>query len=257
MASEGKELKDINVEDVQFLIDKQIRKYLEDFLEERRKKAKNSTEPLLFVSATPRIPKDNIVDIFDPELRKLLENLARTGKGGFDLNCSGRDSLAWRPTLYGIKAEIEGLKSLEVLRNGHTEFIASDLLRPDKAKMDNTEYRVFHGLEIVEYLVGFMLFQKEFLACTSISEPVVISVALLNSKDIGMSRLGTEKSLSGPRTKVRIWTEGNHLVLPSMQLDSIDDPFDIAKVFADRIWNAFGFEKAPFFDERGNFIPPK
>ena len=256
MASEGKELKDINVEDVQFLIDKQIRKHLEDFLEERRKKVIDRKGPILFISTTPRIPKDDIIDIFDPELRKLLENLSRTGKGGFDLNCCDRDNHGWRPTLYGIKAEREDLKSLEVLRNGHIEFIASDLLRGDKAKWGDTEYRVFNGVEIVEYLVNFMLFQKEFLAYTSISEPVVISVALLNSENIGMSELGTEKDLSDPRTKVHKWTEGSHLILPSKEISSIDNLHQVAKEFADRIWNAFGFEKALFFDENANYIPP-
>jgi len=255
MVFEGKELGDIKIEDIQYLIDNQIKKNLEDFLEERREKVIDRKGPILFISATPRIVKDDRIDIFDSGLRKLLENLPRLERGSFDLNCSGRDSPGWRPTLYGIKAEIKDWKSLEVLRNGHTEFIASDLLRPNKAKRDNTEYRVFHGLEIIEYLVGFMLFLKELLVCTSISEPMVISLALLNSENIGMSKLGTEKTLSDPRTKVHKWTEGSHLILPSKQISSIDDPFDIAKVFTDRIWNAFGFEKAPFFDEKGNFLP--
>lgn len=255
MVFEEKELKDIDIEDVQFLIDNQIKKHLEDFLEERRKKVMNRTEPLLFISATPRIAKDDIINIFDSNLRKLLENPPRLEKGSFDLNCCGTYSHGWRPTLYGVKAEIEDWKSSEVLRNGHTEFIASDVLRSDKAEWGNTEYRVFNGLEIVEYLVGFMLFLKKFLVCTSISEPVFISVALLNNKDIGISELGAEKGLFSPRTKFHIWTEGSHLILPSKQI-TIDDPYDTAKIFADRIWNAYGFEKAPFFNENGNYIPP-
>lgn len=186
MVSEEKELKDIDIEDVQFLIDNQIKKHLEDFLEERRKGVLNRTEPLLFVSATPRIVKDDIIDIFDSGLRNLLQNPPRLERGSYDLNCCDGDSPGLRPTLYGIKAEIEGWKSLEVLRNGHIEFIALKLLRDDKVKIDNTQYWVFFEPGIVEYLVNFMLFLKQFLAHTSISEPVVISVALFNSKDIGI-----------------------------------------------------------------------
>ena len=250
MSSESKELKDINVEDIQFLIDNQIKKHLEDFLEERRKKVVDHKERLLFISATPRIVKDDRVDVFDSKLRKLLQNPPRLKDN--DLKCC---SQIWKPNLYGIKAEIEN-ESMEVLRNGHMELIVSDLLKGDKVKKGNVEYRVFDGSEIVEYLVNLMLLLKEFLASTSISEPVFISVALLNTKDIGMSKLGNEKNLFHPSTKVHIWTEGSHLILPSTQISSKDDPYTNAKVFADRIWNAFRFERAPFFNDQGNFIPP-
>lgn len=243
MVFEGKEPEDIKIEDIQFLIDNQIKENLDYFLEKRRKKVIDHKERLLFISATPRIVKDDRVDVFDSKLRKLFQNPPRLKGNG--LKCCTQ---VWKPNLYGIKAEIEN-ESIEVLRNGHMELIVSDLLRGDKIKKGNVEYRVFSGLDIVEYLVNFMLLLKEFLACTSISEPVFISVALLNSKDIGISELGIERDLFDPRTKVCIWTEGSHLILPSKQI-TIDDPYDTAKVFADRIWNAFGFEKAPFFDEK-------
>ncbi len=254
MASEGKELKDINIEDVQFLIDNQIKKNLDDFLEKRREKAKDRKEPLLFISATPRIVKDDRVDVFDSKLRKLLQNPPRLERESYDLNCCTE---VWRPTLYGIKAEIEEDESMEVLRNGHIELIALKLLRDRKIVMiDNTQYCGFFEPGIVEYLVNFVLFLKEFLAHTSISEPVFISVALLNSKDIGISKNGSLDDYRYPEGRCKIWTEGNHLILPSIQINSIDNPHQIAKVFADRIWNAFLFEKAPFFDEKGNYIPP-
>ena len=255
MSSESKELKDINVEDIQFLIDNQIKKNLEDFLEKRREKAKDRKEPLLFISATPRIEKDDRVDVLDSKLKKLLQN--PPGLKENDLKCCTE---VWRPTLYGIKAKIEdksiGDESMEVLRNGHMELIVSDLLIGYETVKDQKKYKVFYGLKIVEYLVNFMHLLKGFLVYTPISEPVFISVALLNSKDVGISNRGSLEDRRLPNGREKIWTEGDHLVLPSKRISSIDDPYTTAKVFADRIWNAFGFEKAPFFDENGNYIPP-
>ncbi len=60
-----------------------------------------------------------------------------------------------------------------------------------------------------------------------------------------------------PGTSPSIWKEESHLVLPAMQINSIDNLHKVANLFADRIWNAFGFEKAYLFDEKGNFTPKK
>jgi len=257
MVFEEQELKDIDFEEIEFLIDNQVKKHLEDFLELRRKKVMNLTEPLLFISATPRMVKDDIIDIFDSGLRKFLQNPPSLERGSYDLNCCDGYGSGWRPTLYGIKAEIEDWKSLELLRNGHIEFIASELLRVDKVKIDDTEYLVFHELKIVEYLVNFMLFLKHFLAHASISEPVAISVALFNNKNIGITKNGSFNDYRVPGARLKIWTEADHLILPSKQISSLDNPHQIAKEFTDRIWNAFRFEKAPFFDEDGNYKPSK
>lgn len=236
-----------------------LRKDLEEFIEERKDKIIRNApgEPSLLIAATPIVVKEDIIDVFDQGLKKLLESPPTMKKAkGFNLDCCGRDD-ALRPTLYGIKAERPDWRSIEILRNGYIEFIVLNLAQCDEQRTKNE--RVFRDRAIVEYLVNFMYFLKDFLAYTSIFEPVVISVALINSNDIGMFEHGIYGGIAFgfQEGEVRIWKEGQHLVLPSMQVNFIDNPQQTAKVFADRIWNAFGFEKAPHFDENGNYIPPR
>jgi len=234
-----------------------LRQDLESFIKTRKERVSRLAPPLLFISATPMRVKNEIVDIFDPALRKLVEKPPKINRGiKYDLECYGRDDVL-RPTLYGIKAEMKDWKSIEILRNGYIEFIVLNLAVCDEQLTKNE--RVFRDKAIVEYLVNFMYFLKDFLAYTSIFEPVVISVALINSNDIGMFEHGIYRGIAFgfQEGEVRIWKEGQHLVLPSIQVNFIDNPQQTAKVFADRIWNAFGFEKAPHFDENGNYIPPR
>ena len=232
-----------------------IRKDLEDFLEERKRKVIESepNAPLLLVLATPLIVKDDKIDIFAPELREFLENPPKIKNGQVNLEFNSRYGPNWRPTLYGIKGEEQPLKSMEIFRNGHIEFIALDLTKQDDLKKNE---RIFYDWEIIEYLINIMLFLKKFLAYTSIFEPLVISVALINSYNIGMYENGISRAMrsGSQRRRLGFWKE-KHLLIPPMQINTIDNPQKIAKVFADRIWNAFGFNQAPFFDDDGNYSP--
>ena len=84
-----------------------LRKDLEEFIEERKDKIIRNApgEPSLLIAATPIVVKEDIIDVFDQGLKKLLESPPTMKKAkGFDLDCCGRDD-ALRPTLYGIKAD--------------------------------------------------------------------------------------------------------------------------------------------------------
>jgi len=96
------------------------------------------------------------------------------------------------------------------------------------------------------------MFLNRFTSYASIFEPSIISIGLLNIKDIGLYKNGVP-DWDFPGYIPQIWQEENHIILPPMQLNLIDDSHKTAKLFADRVWNAFGFEKAHFFDEDGKF----
>lgn len=208
-----------------------------------------SDKPLHMISATPMIVKDDIIDIFDQELMRAIENPPSTrGEKGVNVKCRYREGSDWRPTLYGIKAEMPNWKSMEILRNGHIEFIAF---------LDIND-NIFQSFEVVEYLVNFMMFFKKFLSYTQIAGPIIISVGLINAENIGLYETGTSGLLEQRGIiKPGLWTGKRHLFIPSMQVKSFDNPHRVAKIFADRIWNAFGFKSAPFFDGEENFIIPK
>lgn len=232
-----------------------IRRDLEGFIEERKAKVIEQSKgtPMLYVSATPLRVKDDIIDIFDAGLNKLLQNPPKTRtSGGVNVDCCDSYGGGWRPTLYGIKGERIGWRSMEILRNGHIEFLASEMVHEDKYKRGELIYQLLIDLWIVEYLVNFMMFLKKFYIYFSLFEPTVLCVALLNIKGIGLHECGVPQFIPHSNAP-SIWTEEN-LILPPMQIPSVDDPHKTARVFADRIWNAFGFEKAYFFDENGKFF---
>jgi len=233
-----------------------IKRDLEDFINDRREKCIQNIvdEPLLFILATPMIVKDDIIDIFDHGLMKLLKKPPSTrGDSGPNVNCCDSFGEGWRPTLYGIKANLHGHQSMEILRNGHVEFNVNLYTEYYKNKESpEGKYRVFLTGEIVEYLVNFFMFIKSFLSYWSIFDPIVISIGLANIKKIGLFK--TKKPFHDLHwIKPNFWDNGSVLMLPSIQINYIDNPERTAKIFADRIWNAFGFQQAPFFNEQGKF----
>ncbi len=124
-----------------------LREDLEDFIEKRKQKViENAPDaPLYLISATPMIVKDDIIDDFDSGLMNLLQNRPNTrGEGGVNVNCCNSDGRGWKPTLYGMKAERQNWKSMEILRNGHIEFIAFfNFLKDDSFTDGGIEYGIF------------------------------------------------------------------------------------------------------------------
>jgi len=51
-----------------------------------------------------------------------------------------------------------------------------------------------------------------------------------------------------------IWDESPHLLLPPIVVTLGEDPDRSAQALLDRFWNAFHFERCPFFDPDGRFV---
>ncbi len=233
---------------------------LEDFVEERKRIFLHtySGQVFLFIAACPILVKNDTVDIFDATLRHLLENppAIRPKRGSANLDCRNAYGMGWRPTLYGIKANLGNAKCLEVFRNGYVEFVVEILAAERELPHDGSKISVLLDWMVVEYIANFMTFMKAFLIRTSIQAPIVISIILANVRKKGLYKDGIPQ-FDLPVDVPSIWEDGDHLILPSMQVKSLLKPLQPARLFTDRIWNAFGFEKSPFFDAEGNFSIPR
>ncbi len=235
-----------------------VRQSLEEYLVERKTKKLQlvSNEVMLYLSATPIMVKQEIVDVFDTELNQLLKSPPSIrGKGSWNVNCCDSYGGGTLPTLYGIKANRPGWKSIEIFRNGHVEFTAFELLERNQYKVEDSEISIINSLALVEYIVNFIRFLVTYTEITAIYEPIIVSLMLRNVRGTGLFKEYIPRHDYGIDIP-SIYEEENDIVLPSIQVHFYEDnPNKMAKVLADRIWNAFNFKNAHYFDEEGNFSP--
>ena len=124
-------------------------------------------------------------------------------------------------------------------------------------EIKNEEYPIMRSCALVECPVSFIRFIRELYSYVGLIEPIVIAIGLFNIKDFGLygdSDQRLKQPFIGPPFGFNVWSK-THLKITPSQVGYFDDRDQIAQRFADRIWNAFGYEKAPHFDEKGNFKP--
>ena len=115
---------------------------------------------------------------------------------------------------------------------------------------------MFHPWPLVEYPIRLLHLGKAVFAYLGFVDPVVISVSLFHIEGYALARLADghpgmrQVHYYGPRP----WRK-RHLEVPPAQTPSLDDPDRVARNVVDRIWQAFGYDQAPLFDDEGNFRP--
>lgn len=235
-----------------------LRTNIQDFIQQRKTVARQCDwGSSYFISVTPIIVRDEIVDIFDERIRNLLKDPPDQRPEGWNVKCDGRV----RPTLYGLQTEIKNRKRLEVFRNGHIEFqvaITKDPFCKRTIKVENTEYLVLHPWCLVEYPVSLLRFGRSFYLAVGLQEPVIVSICLFGITGYALyQKVDDRYSIPGTAYGPSLWnaSRGNDLEIPPMQVPSLENPDKVAQIFADRIWNAFRFDHAPLFDPEGNFKP--
>jgi hypothetical protein len=104
---------------------------------------------------------------------------------------------------------------------------------------------------IIEYTVSMFRLAREIYKHIQLSEPVILSLTLLNIKDANLKR----RPDTNPRfDRILAWSHPD-LELDPITVDSLEHRDNAAKRLLDRVWQAFGFEQAPLFDGEGNFTP--
>ncbi len=220
---------------------------LENFVERERRQA-SGTAPLanyclLRVALTPFSLAEDRFDVGRQDIRELIRQPPGMRRNGFVISFP---SCPAKPTLYGLKAEVEKHSSMQVYRNGHVEF---------RAWIENFPVRevpCFHPLQVVEYTVNTVRFYATLARILGILDSAISSIDLFFLRGWSPGRhFEYDRSW-----EARPWSE-DHLTLPAQQFTNLmSDPDRVAKLVLDRLWQAFGYEHAPFF-ENGAFTAPR
>ncbi|PIV56282.1 hypothetical protein COS16_04450, partial [Candidatus Desantisbacteria bacterium CG02_land_8_20_14_3_00_49_13] len=197
--------------------------------------------PFYVIGAAPILIKDEIINIYDNNLRELLKNLLpNERKEGWILDFKGRDVL---PTLEGLKIDIKDFRRIDLYRNGYLEFRSNNFFN-GKDQLLMNEYAV------VEYLISFFKKIKIISEYIGYFDSYIIFISFYNIMKIGLKRY---ININGCRFEdsFDLYLKRNLVIGPN-EIDIKTEPNKIAQFFADRIWNAFGRERAPFFN-KGKF----
>ncbi len=240
---------------------------LEAFLRRQKDRAgararRNVGVPILRVSITPLPVREERVDIARADIRKLMNEPSGMRSGGFVIEWPVGVFVV-EPTLNGLQISASDLHALEVFRNGNVEFRVgfnrAPLVRESEIEGGRT-LKVLAPIALVEYTVSLVRFSQELAKLTPLTGPLVLSWEVRNAGDIGITRHPSHTSLPRPEGGYygpRPFTEGMNLVIPEIQVPDVTDPDRLAKRVMDRVWQAFGYEAAPYFDADGQFAPPR
>jgi hypothetical protein len=239
-----------------------LQRNLEQFIAERRSRLLKEigSSTCLLLMATPLAVRDESVDTSQDGVRAILKEPPNCRPMSWTVNCStggGGDS-GLRPTLYGVTIEIEDYRRLDLFRNGHVEFraVATShcFVSPRYTTSPTPEGRWLNPLFLTEYLHSFLSLVGAIVEEAGISEPVVVSVIVANARGL---LLYPYRSVDALVSRHPVPWEDQHLEVPSMLFPYPPQPGPAAKLIGDRLWNAFGFENCPVFDEDGNLRPDR
>jgi hypothetical protein len=239
---------------------------LERFLKGQRDKAeslaaRNPGIPILRCCLAPLAVKSDRLDIRMAELRELMKSPPDMRHGGF--------TVAWplgtqpEPTMMGLQISASYLQTLDVFRNGYTEFrvgFTRDAQTQETKRQDGSKVRLFNQIALVEYTVSALRFYRSLCRLVAVPGPHVVAWEILNAGGVHLARYpdgrmgaAADGCYYGPRP----WTDGAHLVLPPIQIPEMDAPDGVARTLMDRVWQSFGYEAAPYFSQEGGFTPPR
>ncbi len=200
----------------------------------------------LVLTATPIKLESNLFKIDDEALRALLKDSPER-YGGWNFNFPYEQI---KPSLHGLKIGTQGAKILEFYRNGYLEGIT--YIIPDRSsqikQINGTEVEVIQGIAIVEYTHTFLKKLKAVMDIIGYDGQYMINLSLLNVRDKGLSQYRHDAIFS---SEFEVYTTDAHIEVEPLIYENID-PAVIAKELLDRVWQAYGFEHEPYFDN-GDF----
>ncbi len=227
-----------------------IWKDVRQFIDEREKELRKDiiSKGGLGIGCAPVLTREEFVDIKDSKIKDFL--IEPPNQFGKSFSPSFRESgiiLTYpEPTLFGLRIGDINYKEVQLFRNGYYQLIL-DRSIIYISEGDNGVY--INTKSLVEHTVNFfraMCFLVEQLGFES------NVVAFVNLYNVENAKL--EAKVVDPKTgfehvvKKRI--EGmQHLAVPAKQILSFDNADAEAKLFLEKIWNAFGIEDVPFFKD--------
>jgi len=88
-----------------------------------------------------------------------------------------------------------------------------------------------------------------------VTDPYVFTVSLRECNGWVLYERAQE-AFDFDRGPASAWEEGPELLIDSIVAAPDEDPDKTAQRIADRFWNAFHFERCPFFDQQGRLAIP-
>jgi Putative DNA-binding domain len=201
------------------------------------------------LAATPLLLEDGRLAIDDQRLLMLLRRppayRPRVGVG------LAGDTSDVQPTLRGLAADTQGVRGLEVFRNGHIEFL---LLRHDQVSEKRQGQSHLWAWAVAEYIRNFQHFVTAVRDIGEITDPYVTVAAVFNCRGVMMARRALDE---WGRGETNAWSESDHIVLDPITIPADEASDRAARRIADRFWNAFHFDRCPFFLPDGTFEIPQ
>jgi len=234
-----------------------IRRSLEDFVAERRGKilAQIGDQPYLVVTATPLIVRDEVMDTADLAVRSLMAEPPDPLRDDWRIWFHAQHVT---PSLYGLVAEHQGWRRLDVFRNGHAEFrvrISGETRFLDEMTAgDGREYTTTDRWPLVRYPASFLHFVRALADHAGLTEPIVVGLSIFNARGLRLQkgRPDSGRRVTPPQLRVfNEWEGEQHLEIAAMQFRYPVDPGKVAKRLADRLWQAFHYDNCPLLDEHG------
>jgi hypothetical protein len=222
-----------------------LQRDIKEFLVERDNEIRGiiGGAPFLVLGSSPSIISEDRVVIDDPALNRfLISPPHQTKLSNLSFELFDRPEAYPEPTLNGLKIFHPAVQTVELFRTGYYEArIPADLFSfPREKKV------CLHHEQITSYVVNYFRALDTLVELLGIEETIVVFVSLFNIQGIVLEGVraigGVKQKLDSP------WKELN-LRIPPKQVYSKKDSDKLAKLFSDRIWNAFGFTEAPYFND--------
>ncbi len=148
---------------------------------------------------------------------------------------------------YSEDQEGKSRSYVQLFRNGIIEAVEGALLRP------RTERLTIPSIAYEEKLISSLADYISILKTLNVEPPIFIFLALLSVKGYSMS-VDTWK----------FWIDEVHtidrdiLLLPEVVIESYDVSADkVLRPCFDSVWNACGFPRALYYNDEGEWVPPR
>jgi hypothetical protein len=198
---------------------------------------KSNNQPILAIGVSP-IPQDNeIIDILDAELREILTNGPTERQGGVSFNFSREQA---RPSYDGLAIGSNDFRKIDLHRNGYIQAISKLYLNED------TTPPIMYAWAILELIFKFTQKLKQIYNHIGYNGSICLFCSFHNIANIGLYPY-PDGAIGNRSHNLSRW-DANSLEIDNLVFTEIDEN-KVTKIIADRIWQSFGFDIAPYYKD--------